>query len=731
MQKNTLYKYRHISGIAIISLIFFLTGLAISVYFKKTKTSDINNKQTINIRLAENILFGRYAKNTENITAARRMITYFLENSDILKTDSTKNVKITAQKQNKRNIQKTFNLHLTHNIAEINEQTEKFTLINNTFFEIWQKSGDNFVRIASSKPEEQNKFIFINKNEHPATEILKGEETTAEQHKNADLKIIKTFPLYTNGKINFFIKTENNESISAFVSKLFSGKLIYFDKDGKLLTPGKNPEIIPEEITITPHDTKQTNEIIIKKLPESTLYLKYIPEFSAYFGFFTLNSKINAEIKKQLRPVKTILFIAALLFITLFLLYDKTNTKYRNTVNSKLKKLMPENKNTQNPPDALKEYLTEIKQITTNIANGKYLTEQKKKYKDDSIINKLETIRKKFLEIEKQEKLKLAEEKETTKFNKAASQISEILQYASDIKDLSAKIIKKIAEFTGAEQIALFTVTEDIQGNKSLEMSASFAYSKQRTTDKTLEVTEGLLGRAYLEKQSIFLTEIPENYMFIESGFGFQKPGCILIVPLIFNNEVQAIIELGSIKILDEKQIKFIEKTGENIASTIANLKHSKQTEILLKQTREQSKQIEIQRKTLEEKINTHRKQNRNLDKQILQLIEIIDSIKSVSYLIEYDLKGTVMDVSTKVIKLFDVNKETFISKSHKDIIEETDYYKKYDTFWKDLSSGKTQYTEETISVGNKKIKMKQTYVPIKNVRRKIYRILSIGIIKE
>jgi len=377
------------------------------------------------------------------------------------------------------------------------------------------------------------------------------------------------------------------------------------------------------------------------------------------------------------------------------------------------------------------QYFSEINKITNDIANEKYESKIDEKYKNDRLYSNISIIKNAFLKIKQQEINKKTELKFKETFDKSAVQISEILQYASDLEGLSYKIIKHISEFIGAEQIALFIVDEDLKKNKSLKMTASYAYSKQRTAQKEFNINEGLIGRAYLEKKSVFLTEIPDNYTFIESGFGFQKPGCLLIVPLIFNNDVQALIELGSINIINEKQIKFLEETGENIASTIANLKHSKQTEFLLKQTTEQSKEIEEQRKTLEEKINTHRKQNRNLDKQILQLIEIIDSIKSVSFLIEYDLKGNVMDVSSKVINIFEANKEDFISKSHKDIIKTENYSKDYQNFWDDLAANKIQYLDETLKAGNKEILMKQTYVPIRNVRRKIYRILSIGTIKE
>ncbi len=473
----------------------------------------------------------------------------------------------------------------------------------------------------------------------------------------------------------------------------------------------------------------------MKKFDNKTLYFRFIPELSVYIGYIHTDFETNPVLIKSKKYIFFLFFSLAIIFV-LFYIFLRYNYKQKQSkLFYNLKNMLPQKSGNLNSFEniiaSFRQYISEINIITSDIVNGKYDSKINDIYKTDKLYSDIRIIQNEFLKIKQQETDQITEFKLKEDFGKTTIQISEILQYASALEDLSYKIIKQISEFIGAEQIAIFIVDEDLQKNKSLKMSASFAYSKERTAHKELSINEGLIGRAYLEKKTILLTEIPDNYTFIESGFGFQKPSCLLIIPLIFNNDVQALIELGSINMIEDYQIKFLEDIGENIASTIANLKHSKQTERLLKQTTEQSQEIEDQRKTLEEKINTHRKQNRNLDKQILQLIEIIDSIKSVSFLIEYDLKGNIMDVSSKVINLFESNKEDFISKSHKDIIKSEKYSQIYQSFWDDLAANKTQYIEEVLYAENKEITMKQTYVPIRNVRRKIYRILSIGTIKD
>jgi len=702
--------------------------------------SENTNRGIKSLNQAENILFEQYIKNKQVLTSSERFNKFIFETENI-SPDSSNIIKIKAQKKNEI-FNKTFEVPSvkikSQLIRNLDAFVDKQLYINNVFCEIWQKSGNSFIRTASGKSNEKTKYVFINSDEEPAKTILNGSEYEEIIQTESGLKFILSFPVYYEGEITFFISLENNNNILSSINLLLQENeenILIINKNGKVILSNKTNLNLPEDLNLTKNISQISENISTIKIDNNLFYFRYLPEFSIYIGYLHNNSDTNPILTKAKQRIFLISLIPAFTVILFLIFLNYGNKKKQVDLINKFKQLLPKNKNVLNSSEeiiiSLRRYFSEIDKIIDDIALEKYESKIPETYKHNKLFTNIEKIRTAFLKTKQLETKQVSELKLKEKFDKSALQISEILQYASDLEDLSYKIIKHISEFIGAEQIALFIVDEDLQKNKSLKMTASYAYSKQRTAYKELNINEGLTGRAYLEKKSVFLTEIPDNYTFIESGFGFQKPNCLLIIPLIFNNDVQALIELGSIKIINTNQIKFLEDIGENIASTIANLKHSKQTEFLLKQTTEQSKEIEEQRKTLEEKINTHRKQNRNLDKQILQLIEIIDSIKSVSYLIEYDLKGNIMDVSSKVINLFEVNKEDFISKSHKEIIKSKNYTEEYQTFWDDIAANKTQYIEESLYAGNKEIKMKQTYVPIRNVRRKIYRILSIGTIQE
>ena len=81
------------------------------------------------------------------------------------------------------------------------------------------------------------------------------------------------------------------------------------------------------------------------------------------------------------------------------------------------------------------------------------------------------------------------------------------------------------------------------------------------------------MGQAYLEKDIIFLTEVPKDYVTITSGLGGATPRCILIAPLKVNEEVLGAIELVSFKVFEPHEIEFIKKVAESIASTVTSIK--------------------------------------------------------------------------------------------------------------------------------------------------------------
>jgi transcriptional regulator with GAF, ATPase, and Fis domain len=112
-------------------------------------------------------------------------------------------------------------------------------------------------------------------------------------------------------------------------------------------------------------------------------------------------------------------------------------------------------------------------------------------------------------------------------------------------------------------------------------MKSAIAYNREKYLKKSFDLKEGLVGRCAFEKLPVYLKEIPENYINLKSGLGGSEPRFLLLVPLIFNENVLGVIEIASFDEIPKYQIEFVQTLGENIASTISNVAINEQTKHL------------------------------------------------------------------------------------------------------------------------------------------------------
>ena len=84
---------------------------------------------------------------------------------------------------------------------------------------------------------------------------------------------------------------------------------------------------------------------------------------------------------------------------------------------------------------------------------------------------------------------------------------------------------------------------------------ASYAYDRRKHLKKTIKPGEGLVGRCIQEGDTIFLTDVPKDYVKIKSGLGQDDPRSLLIVPMKLNENVIGVIEIASLEVFENFQI--------------------------------------------------------------------------------------------------------------------------------------------------------------------------------
>lgn len=169
----------------------------------------------------------------------------------------------------------------------------------------------------------------------------------------------------------------------------------------------------------------------------------------------------------------------------------------------------------------------------------------------------------------------------------------------NNIEKLSNEVIRFLTRHMKAQQGSLFVLHDDEGEEPYLDLAACYAFDKKKFIEKKIDIGAGLIGQAYLEGGTILLTDLPNGYINITSGLGDATPGCVIIVPMKYNERVEAVLELASFSKFEAHEIEFLEKAGEVIASSIYSTKTNERTSKLLKETQEQAEALRSQEEEL------------------------------------------------------------------------------------------------------------------------------------
>lgn len=177
-----------------------------------------------------------------------------------------------------------------------------------------------------------------------------------------------------------------------------------------------------------------------------------------------------------------------------------------------------------------------------------------------------------------------------------ATAINESMRGEQEMEELSTNIITEICNYLQAPVGALFLTDEK---KKNLSLAGGYAYQRKKGSLENYHFGEGLVGQTALEKKPKFLTDVPDDYMKIVSGLGHTFPKCIYLVPILFEEETIAVIEVGLKNKPDETTITFLETIAESIGVAINSAAARIQLRNLFEQTQQQAEELESQQEEL------------------------------------------------------------------------------------------------------------------------------------
>ena len=235
----------------------------------------------------------------------------------------------------------------------------------------------------------------------------------------------------------------------------------------------------------------------------------------------------------------------------------------------------------------------------------------------------------KFVKTLEENKLSNEAEEKRAWISKGIAEIGDLLRGDIDT-NFYQHLVSAIVKFMKINQAGIYTVEEGdnhIENEIFLELRSCYAFDRNKFLSKKIEIGQGLVGQCYLEKERIFLKEVPESYINITSGLGDSTPKCILIVPLIHDENVEGVIEIASFNELEQHEIDFVESFSETLASFISSNRINVKTKYLLEQSQQQSEELKAQeeemRQNMEEMQATQEDIHRNEQEYLGQIKEL------------------------------------------------------------------------------------------------------------
>ena len=163
------------------------------------------------------------------------------------------------------------------------------------------------------------------------------------------------------------------------------------------------------------------------------------------------------------------------------------------------------------------------------------------------------------------------------------------------VEKLAHNVINFLARYLNVQIAAIYLLGE----NGKLKLTSGYAIKGQRSYTTEFEIGEGLVGQAAFEKKSILLTDVPNNYLQINSGLGEQKPDSIYISPFLYDNQVIGVIELGSFGYPSELQLQFLERVTEIISINFVNAWSHQKLERALEDSQQKAEELQRQQEEL------------------------------------------------------------------------------------------------------------------------------------
>ena len=195
------------------------------------------------------------------------------------------------------------------------------------------------------------------------------------------------------------------------------------------------------------------------------------------------------------------------------------------------------------------------------------------------------------------------------------ARFTRLLQGQRDLDTVTKVILSELAPLVSAHH-GVFYMMNTRQRTPQLEMIASYGYRSSKKLPTSFAPGEGLIGQCAVEKTRVWLTNVPRDYISISSGLGAAPPTNIVVLPILFEHEVKAVIEIASLERFTQTHLGFLDQLMESIGVVLNTIEATTRTESLLTQSQSLAQELQQTNQELAEKARLLSEQNSEVERK-------------------------------------------------------------------------------------------------------------------
>jgi CheY-like chemotaxis protein/signal transduction histidine kinase/HAMP domain-containing protein len=177
------------------------------------------------------------------------------------------------------------------------------------------------------------------------------------------------------------------------------------------------------------------------------------------------------------------------------------------------------------------------------------------------------------------------------------ARFTNMLQGQRELTTVGRLLLSELTQLVNAQQGVIYQVAND----GALHLLSTYADDITTGQPPVLQMGQGLIGQCALEKRRLLITEIQPHAVSIGSALFKTVPQNVIVLPVLFEDQVKAVIELASTTALTTLQIAFLEQLTNGIGIVLNSIEATMQTESLLKQSQTLAGELQAQQKELQQ----------------------------------------------------------------------------------------------------------------------------------